>query len=243
MKTKPELVCRPPVKPTTLATAGSCWMMSTNCRSFWLIAWNEMLWSPTIPPISRPVSCCGKKPFGIMTNRATLSAIVPAQDTSTSRAWRSAQSSVLAIGAGARARTRLSLACEQPAPVPVRGRAQEPGAQHRRRGQRDDQRDQDRHRQGHRELAEQPPDEAAHQQDRHEHRDQRQADGQHGEADLPRAEQCRLQPRHAGLDVARDVLQHHDGVVDDEAGGDRQRHQRQIVEAVAQQIHGARTCR
>ena len=32
------------------------------------------------------------------------------------------------------------------------------------------------------------------------------------------------------LDVARDVLDHDDRVVDDEAGGDGQRHQRQVVE-------------
>ena len=39
----------------------------------------------------------------------------------------------------------------------------------------------------HREFAEQPPDDAAHQQDRDEHRDQRQADREDGEADLARA--------------------------------------------------------
>ena len=44
---------------------------------------------------------------------------------------------------------------------------------------------------------------------------------------------------HALLDVAADVLEHHDGVVDDEAGGDGQRHQRQVVEAVAEQVHDA----
>ena len=43
--------------------------------------------------------------------------------------------------------------------------------------------------------------------------------------------------RHAVLDVAVDVLQHDDGVVDHEADRDRQRHQRQVVEAVAQQVH------
>ena len=32
------------------------------------------------------------------------------------------------------------------------------------------------------------------------------------------------------LEVARDVLDHHDRVVHDEAGRDRQRHQRQVVE-------------
>ncbi len=37
--------------------------------------------------------------------------------------------------------------------------------------------------------------------------------------------------------MPRDVLQHHDGVIHDEAGGDNQRHQRQVVEAVAEQVH------
>ena len=48
-----------------------------------------------------------------------------------------------------------------------------------------------------------------------------------------------LHRRLALLDVARDVLDHHDRVVDDEAGGDRQRHQAQVVQAVAQQVHRA----
>ena len=43
--------------------------------------------------------------------------------------------------------------------------------------------------------------------------------------------------RLALLDVARDVFQHHDGVVDDEADRNRQRHQRQIVERVAERPH------
>ena len=51
--------------------------------------------------------------------------------------------------------------------------------------------------------------------------------------------QRRLERRLALLDVARDVLDHHDRVVDHEAGGDGQRHQRQVVEAVAQQVHHA----
>jgi hypothetical protein len=39
------------------------------------------------------------------------------------------------------------------------------------------------------------------------------------------------------LDVAVDVLHHHDGVVDDEAHGDGERHQRQIVETEMTHIH------
>ena len=41
------------------------------------------------------------------------------------------------------------------------------------------------------------------------------------------------------FDIARDVFDHHDRVVDHEAGRDRQRHQRQVVEAVAEQVHHA----
>ena len=46
-----------------------------------------------------------------------------------------------------------------------------------------------------------------------------------------------LQRRFALFDVTGDVLDHHDRVVDDEAGRDRQRHQRQVVQAVAQHVH------
>ena len=42
------------------------------------------------------------------------------------------------------------------------------------------------------------------------------------------------------LDMARDVLQHHDRVVDDEADGDGEGHQREIVEAVARPPTSAR---
>ena len=38
-----ELVCRPPVNPTTLATAGSSRTIVCNCPSFFCIDWNEML--------------------------------------------------------------------------------------------------------------------------------------------------------------------------------------------------------
>ena len=41
----------------------------------------------------------------------------------------------------------------------------------------------------------------------------------------------------AHLHVAHDVLQHDDGVVHHETHRERQRHQRQIVQAVAQQVH------
>ena len=57
------------------------------------------------------------------------------------------------------------------------------------------------------------------------------------EADFPGADERRLERRLAQLDVARDVLEHDDRVVDDQAGGDDQRHQRQVVEREAPQVH------
>ena len=81
--------------------------------------------------------------------------------------------------------------------------AQEQRAHHRRGGQRDRQRYDDGQRQRQGEFAKQPAENAAHQQDRDEHRDQRQADRQHGESDLARAEQAppadaASRPRDAG---------------------------------------------
>ena len=49
-----------------------------------------------------------------------------------------------------------------------------------------------------------------------------------------------LQRRLALFDVAGDVLDHDDRVVDHETGGDGQCHQRKIVEAEAEQIHRAK---
>ena len=80
----------PPVKPTTLCTAGSCCTMSHESAQLLLIAWNEMLWSACRPPISRPVSCCGKKPFGTIAKRRS-SARWSQQHQQDEKRWRSAQ--------------------------------------------------------------------------------------------------------------------------------------------------------
>ena len=93
------------------------------------------------------------------------------------------------------------------------------------------------------ELAEQPADDAAHEQQRDEHRDQREGDRDDREADLAGALQRRLERPLALLEVAHDVLDHHDRVVDDEADRDRQPHQREVVEAVAQPRTSRRRCR
>ena len=117
--------------------------------------------------------------------------------------------------------------------------AQQAAAHHRRQRQRDDGRGHHRDGQRQREFAEHAADQAGHEQQRDEHRDQRHGQRNHGEADFARPAQRRLQRRLAVLDVAHDVLDHHDGVVDHEAGADGQRHQRQIVEREAGKPHHA----
>src|SRR6185369_8482291 len=68
-------------------------------------------------------------------------------------------------------------------------------------------------------------------------RDQRYREREDREADLRRPPQRGLERRHALLDVPHNVLDHHDGVVHHEAGGNSQRHQREVVEAVPHQVH------
>jgi hypothetical protein len=65
MNIRPVLAVPPPTKPLALSTAGSRITVSTNLASFFCIAWNDVSWSAWIAPVSLPVSCWGKNPFGI----------------------------------------------------------------------------------------------------------------------------------------------------------------------------------
>ena len=114
---------------------------------------------------------------------------------------------------------------------------QQPTAHHWRQGQRDDARHQDRHADGHCKFSKQPPDQAAHQQQRDEDRNQRQGHRHDREADLARSGQSSFKRRCARLDVAIDIFNHDDGIVDDEPDRDRQRHQRYVVDGVADEVH------
>ncbi len=71
MNIRPELSAwpLPPIDIATLATSGSAWITAPTafCRSS--MAANEMSCPPSVMPTIRPVSCCGKKPFGMITNR------------------------------------------------------------------------------------------------------------------------------------------------------------------------------
>ena len=111
-------------------------------------------------------------------------------------------------------------------PRAVGSRAQQTGAHHGGERQRDDHRGQHRDGKRQRELAEKPAHDARHEQERDEHRDERNGQRHDGEADLARAFIGRFHRLIAILDMAHDVFDHHDGVVDDEAGRDGERHER-----------------
>src|SRR6185437_3115298 len=133
----------------------------------------------------------------------------------------------------------LAAPAVEPALLLLLGMPEEARRHHRRQRQRHDRRNQDRYRQRDREFAKQPADDVAHEQQGYQHGDQRDRQRYDREADLLGALERggeRLFPR---LDVAGDVLDHHDRVVDDEAGRDRQRHQGQVVDRKAGQIHHA----
>jgi hypothetical protein len=120
-------------------------------------------------------------------------------------------------------------------------RLQESRTQHRRQGQRHDARDQDGEGDDQAELVEHAADNAAHEQHRNEHGDQRQRHRDDGETDFLGALEGGLHRLLARLDVAHDVLEHDDGVVDHEAHGERQRQQGDVVDRMAADIHAGKS--
>ena len=114
---------------------------------------------------------------------------------------------------------------------------QQLGAHHRRQRQRDEARDQHRAGQRQRELDEQLAGAPGRERHRRIDRDQRQRHRDHGEGDLLDAADRRRIRLHAVLDMAMDVLQHDDGVVDHEADRQHHRQQRQRVDREAERIH------
>jgi hypothetical protein len=115
-----------------------------------------------------------------------------------------------------------------------------PRRQHRRQREADQQRHHDgkRHRQA--EALHEPADDAAHEGDRDEDRDQRQGGGENGQADFLRRLDRRLERIHVlFFDEPVDVLQHDDRVVDDDADRQRQRQHRQHVQGEALEPHQA----
>ena len=116
---------------------------------------------------------------------------------------------------------------------------QQLGAHHRSQRERNHGGGQDGHAQRDGKFTKQAAHDIAHEQQRDENGNQRDGQRDDGEANLRRAFERRPERRLAGFDVAGDVLDHHDRVVHHEAGRDRQGHQRQVVQAVAEQVHHA----
>ena len=115
--------------------------------------------------------------------------------------------------------------------------AHEVGRHHRRDEARDEQRDQHGDGDGQAELAEVLPGDAAHERDGREDGDDGQRDGDDGEADLVGGLDGGAIGRFAGAHVAHDVLDLDDGVVDEDAGDERDAEQADEVEREAEQLH------
>ena len=111
-----------------------------------------------------------------------------------------------------RRRTRLVLPCGLRV-VPDQGK-------HRVEGEGHEQRDQYGGRHHDAELEEEAANDAAHEGDGQEDRDDAEGRGEHREADLVGAVERGLAVRLAEADVAHDVFTHHDGVVDQDADGE-----------------------
>ncbi|MNX62827.1 hypothetical protein D3C86_938040 [compost metagenome] len=123
----------------------------------------------------------------------------------------------------------------------VHRRTHEQRGQGWRQGQRDHHRNHDGRGGGQGKFLEQPPDHAAHEQQRNERRHQREADRHHGKTDFPGAFDRRLAHAVAGLQMAVNVFHHHDRIVDHKPHGHHDRHQRQVVQAEAHHIHQGKT--
>ena len=132
------------------------------------------------------------------------------------------------------------VACpSQPIELLVFLRFEEFGAHRRRRCQGYDHRERHSHAQCDGELPKNSSENASHQQNGDEHRDQRGAHGEDCKSNLACSPERSFDRGESPLEIARNVFDHHDGVVYNEAGGNREGHQREVIDGVAQQVHHA----
>ena len=80
-------------------------------------------------------------------------------------------------------------------------------------------------------------DDAAHETNGQKHRHDGQRGGQHCQANFLCAVHGGLVGRFAHLHMAHDVFAHHDGVVNQQAHAQRQRHERDHVDGEAKDVH------
>lgn len=98
-------------------------------------------------------------------------------------------------------------------------------AQHRHQRQRDCRRHQNRQRYNGSEFMEHQADHAGHEENGNEYCHQRNRNRQNREADFARTLERRTHRVHALLDVAHDIFQHDDGIIDHQADGNGDRQQ------------------
>ncbi len=116
---------------------------------------------------------------------------------------------------------------------------QEARTHHGRGGKRNKKRNADRNTEDHGKFAEKAADDAGHHQNGDEHGNERSAHGKYGETDFAGALHGGFKRLQAALDVPSDVLDDHNGIVDDKAGTYGQSHKRKIVQAVITEVHNA----
>src|SRR6516225_6924726 len=117
--------------------------------------------------------------------------------------------------------------------------AQESGCHHRRQRQSDKRRHGDAHCGGDGKFAEQSAYDAPKQQQRDEHGDEGNADRENREGNFTGALHRGLVGTHTIFDMAHNVLEHDNGIVHHKSHRDGQGHERDVVEAVANQINEA----
>ena len=110
-------------------------------------------------------------------------------------------------------------------------------AEHRRKRQCDEPGNHHRARQCQRELNEQPTGAPGRKRKRRIYGGKGQRHGNHRERNLARAGDGRFEARNAGLHIAIDIFQHHDGVIDHQANGQHHRQQCQRVDAEIEHVH------
>src|ERR1017187_6229615 len=213
----------PPTTNTPTCAMSGCARMISPAAWLWAATQsNEASCGPRVPANMNPLSWLGMKPVGMVMNRYTVPTSIRTAMLSVTRRKRMAMRRVTSVWRTA------------PAVVFV---LQVAAAQHGRERQRDETGDQDGYHDGHGKLVQEAPHDAAHEQHRNEDGDQRKGHGENGEADLARGVHGGFEARFAHLHVAHDIFQHDDGVVHHETHREGQRHQREVVEAVAQQVH------
>ena len=116
-------------------------------------------------------------------------------------------------------------------------RLEQQRAHRRRQRQRHDQRDHGRARDGERELPVELAGNAGDEGGRNEHRAQHERDRDQRAADLVHRLDRGVARTKAPLDIALDILDHDDRVVDHDADREHQSEQRQIVERESEQAH------